>query len=143
MIMNKKSTSPLSIFEELEQDSNINYEKTATRMRIAIQIDDAIKAMGMSQIEFAQKLGQRPSVISKWLSGTHNFTSDTLTEISNALNINIAISKEEGVSYMSDLEVYADFIQSCSTIVTAHYKTSKRTKQENYYSVTSQYAFAI
>lgn len=39
----------------------------------------------MSQRDLADKLGKRESEISKWLSGSHNFTQYTLTKISLAI----------------------------------------------------------
>jgi transcriptional regulator with XRE-family HTH domain len=33
---------------------------------------------GLSKLEFAQALGKRPSEVTKWLSGQHNFTIRTL-----------------------------------------------------------------
>jgi hypothetical protein len=32
---------------------------------------------------------ENPSIVTKWLSGTHNFTVDTLVELGNALDINL------------------------------------------------------
>jgi transcriptional regulator with XRE-family HTH domain len=54
-------------------------------MLLAARIDDARKAKGWSQHEFAEQMGKNPSEISKWLSGTHNFTSDTLWDIEEKL----------------------------------------------------------
>lgn len=63
------------------------YVKTEKNMLLAMRIDKAIKATGMNKVKFAEKIGVNPSVITKWLSGTHNFTTDTLFEIEEALNI--------------------------------------------------------
>lgn len=62
-------------------------EKVRAKMQLAVRLDELIKAAGLSKGEFAARLGKNPSEISKWLSGTHNFTLDTLAEISNAFNI--------------------------------------------------------
>lgn len=59
------------------------------RMLLAVKIDDAIKAKGWSNKRFAEEIGQQPSVISKWLSGTHNFTLDTLSDIEEKLGIEL------------------------------------------------------
>lgn len=77
------------ILQRLEARSSDSYEKVASRMRLAIKIADAIEQSGMSKKEFASKLGKQPSEISKWLSGTHNFTIDTLNDISSVLNIRL------------------------------------------------------
>lgn len=55
--------------------------------RIADQIDDALKASGMSQKELAARLGTSAAAVSRWLSGGHNFTLSTLAKISVLLKI--------------------------------------------------------
>ena len=90
MMMNNKKEN---ILQQLNKGSKVNYEKVASRMRLAIKIADAIESAGISKKELAAKLGKQPSEISKWLSGTHNFTHDTLFEISQVLNINLIATK--------------------------------------------------
>lgn len=41
----------------------------------------------MTKSEFALKVNKQPSEITKWLSGTHNFTIDTICEIAAALDV--------------------------------------------------------
>ena len=43
----------------------------------------------MNQKDLAEKLNKRPSEISKWLSGTHNFTIYTLYDIAKTLNVEV------------------------------------------------------
>lgn len=59
------------------------------RMLLAQKIDDARIASNLSKGDFAKKMGVKPSVITKWLSGTHNFTADTLSDIEEILGINL------------------------------------------------------
>lgn len=49
---------------------------------ISDRIDARIKEMGLTQKEFAQKMGKTEAEVSRWLSGTHNFTIKTLAKIS-------------------------------------------------------------
>lgn len=84
--MNKKRSN---ILQRLENESAATYEKTAMRMRLAIKIADAIAQSGFTQKEFAERMNKKPSEISKWLSGTHNFTIDTLYDISRELGITL------------------------------------------------------
>ena len=70
--------------------SRISPEDTAQierKMNLAVLIFDGIKAKGWTQREFAEKVNKRPSEITKWLSGTHNFTVDTLTQIEFVLDV--------------------------------------------------------
>lgn len=58
-------------------------------MMLAAKIYEAMQQKGISKKQFAQMLGQQPSVITKWLSGTHNFTADTLADIQRVLEISL------------------------------------------------------
>ena len=64
-------------------------EQSKKRMLLAARIDDRIRERGLSNQEFAYMMGKKPSEISKWLSGTHNFTTETLWEIERVLNIQL------------------------------------------------------
>ena len=99
MMMNKKPRTYKSpILSELIQNiSKEELEKTESKMRLALKIAEAIKAKGYNKGEFAKKLNKNNSEISKWLSGTHNFTHDTLILLENELDIalvNSAINKK-------------------------------------------------
>ena len=54
---------------------------------IADEIEDALKAKGMTQKELAQRLGTSPAAVSRWLGGGHNFTLSTLARISVVLDV--------------------------------------------------------
>lgn len=69
------------------------------RMSLAAKIDDALQARGLTNVEFAYMMGKKPSEISRWLSGTHNFTTETLWEIERVLNIQLFVSSPSPVKY--------------------------------------------
>lgn len=50
------------------------------------RIDEQMKAQGISRRELARRTGKRPSEITRWLSGQHNFTLATIAKLSVALN---------------------------------------------------------
>lgn len=52
---------------------------------IADRICEILKKQGKTQRELANALGKKESEISKWLRGTHNFTTQTLARISAIL----------------------------------------------------------
>lgn len=74
----------------LDKINPADYKRTATRMRVAATIADQMEAHGLSKSALAKKMDVPPSVITKWLSGTHNFTIDTLSDISTILNLPIS-----------------------------------------------------
>ena len=89
--MNKKAekySSPL-IKQLMAERNPEETAKVRNRMILAAKIADGIKAKGWNKVGFAKEMGKEPSVITKWLSGTHNFTADTLTEIGRKLNIEL------------------------------------------------------
>jgi transcriptional regulator with XRE-family HTH domain len=74
------------IFDEVTPSELKKVEK---RMMLAQKISEGIKAMGWKKIDFARALKKRPSEITKWLSGTHNFNIDTLFDIEEILGIEL------------------------------------------------------
>jgi transcriptional regulator with XRE-family HTH domain len=73
----------------LAETSDIEKAQINNRMTLAVRLDDLIAARRWSKSEFAAKVGKSPSEITKWLSGTQNFTIDTLIEISLAFNLSV------------------------------------------------------
>ncbi len=71
----------------IDQTPLLTKMKVSVRMRIAARIMDLLGESGLTKSEFASKIGKQPSEITKWLSGTHNFTIETLCEIAIALDV--------------------------------------------------------
>ena len=59
------------------------------RMLLAKKLKQKLLENNMNGVRFANKIGKQPSEISKWLSGNHNFTLDTLLDIEESLNITL------------------------------------------------------
>lgn len=53
---------------------------------ISDRLDAIMKERGISQRELARMTGKRPSEVTRWLSGQHNFTLATIAMLSVALN---------------------------------------------------------
>ncbi|MBQ7527452.1 MAG: helix-turn-helix transcriptional regulator [Bacteroidaceae bacterium] len=53
---------------------------------ISDRLDAIMKERGISQRELARMTGKRPSEVTRWLSGQHNFTLATIAKLSVALN---------------------------------------------------------
>jgi len=71
------------------------YEKVRNTMMLAKKIDEARCKKGWSKTEFAREMGRKPSEVTKWLSGTHNFGTHLLTEIGVKLGIRLLNVREE------------------------------------------------
>jgi transcriptional regulator with XRE-family HTH domain len=109
MKMNKPKRHKSKLIQQIqEQRSVAGFEKTKKRMLLAAKIQDAIKAKGLSYSAFAELMDQHVSVISKWVSGTHNFTADTLFDIEDKLGITLiskTTTQQKEIVYMYKLEV--------------------------------------
>jgi transcriptional regulator with XRE-family HTH domain len=93
--MNKKQTpakkhSSALISGLLNETTTAEKLQVSTKMQVAARLHDLITAAGLSKGAFAEKVNKNPSEITKWLSGTHNFTIDILCEIALALNVPVA-----------------------------------------------------
>ena len=56
---------------------------------IAERLSEILKDKGLTQKDLAKMLNKRDSEISKWLTGRHNFTTQTIASIQNALGCNL------------------------------------------------------
>ena len=60
-------------------------EEVSLNVDIANRIYDLLKKIKMTQREFAALMGKRESEISRWLTGSHGFTTTTLSKIAAVL----------------------------------------------------------
>lgn len=88
--MNKaRKYNSVKLQELLDEVTPLEMEQTKIKMQIAARIEDFMKSKGWNKSKFAEKVGKNPSEITKWLSGTQNFTLDVLTEIAFVLDIEV------------------------------------------------------
>jgi transcriptional regulator with XRE-family HTH domain len=87
---NEPYSSPL-IDGLLDNITPAELQKTKVKMVLAARIDDILQQKGWTKKQFALKLSKSPSEITKWLSGTHNFTIDTLSDICHVLDMDISV----------------------------------------------------
>jgi len=88
--MNNRTSYNSKVLDDLLSEiTSEELSRTEKRMLLAARIDDAIKIKNWKKRDFAKAIGKKPSEISKWLSGTHNFTADTLFDIERILDIHL------------------------------------------------------
>ncbi len=77
---------PSKIFEEA---INSVSPETEARVRLSVEIVERISILmerqHINQNDLAKMLGKSPSEISKWLSGTHNFTLKSIQKLESIL----------------------------------------------------------
>jgi antitoxin component HigA of HigAB toxin-antitoxin module len=61
-------------------------------MEIVDYIYDLLAEMKMKPVDLARALDKKPAEISKWLSGTHNLTLQSITKIEVALDADIIMT---------------------------------------------------
>lgn len=71
------------------QFPNANISKAKKFVRLAARIEQSLIEKGLSKKDFASLLNVQPSVVTKWLSGSHNFTIDTLFDIEKCLGVQL------------------------------------------------------
>ena len=99
---NYKSDEIDDILKSIQPEESYRIEQ---RMLLALKIIKAMKAKGLSKIGFAEKMDKHPSVITNWLSGTHNFTTDTLSDIQRILGINLINVQEKNEQQLAVFQV--------------------------------------
>lgn len=76
-------------------------ELVKKRMQLALKIDEARKAKRLSKSELANAMGSKnPSEATKWLSGTHNFTTDTLFKLEQVLGVSLVHCTNEKLEHV-------------------------------------------
>ena len=53
---------------------------------IVVRVNQILKAKNWSQKDLAERIGKRPSEISKWLKGEHNFTLKSIAKLQAELD---------------------------------------------------------
>ena len=73
---------------------------------LSAKIQEMIKKKNLNNSSFAVLMGVQPSIITRWLKGSHNFTLDTLFDIEYALKKSILLI-DNGISN-DILKIYVD-----------------------------------
>lgn len=98
--MNKSAQENFDFIDDiLEEISPIEMKKIERRMLNAEKIRKTLDSKGWNNSKLLEALNMKSlSIITKWLSGTHNFTQDTLVEIGDVLGINFFETKEPKIT---------------------------------------------
>lgn len=77
--MKRAKTSLRELLDDIKPE-----ERAEARLsfQISNRLDSLMQEKGLSKKQFADAIGKRPSEITRWLSGEHNFTISTLAMLS-------------------------------------------------------------
>lgn len=95
------------IYQNIPQST---FDFVSNRMILASRINETIKSRGWSQKQFADEMGKKPPEISRWLSGTHNFTTDTLWHIEQVLGIRLLVEIESNQAKIFEADNIRKFV---------------------------------
>ena len=85
----RQATTAAKLFDQIVAETPPELKKQLDMsFAIADKLDAALKERGLTQKEFAHMIGHTQAEVSRWMSGTHNFTLATLAKISVALGVN-------------------------------------------------------
>ena len=85
-----KSSNNIAIYSPIVKEAydlipEIEWETDAITENIARRIDELMKEKGISKKQLAELTKRRPSDVTRWLGGGHNFTCRTIALIQHAL----------------------------------------------------------
>ena len=88
-----------SIDTWLEKNGSPEITKLVEKnLAIATKIHELLNLQGLKPADLARLLDKKPSEISKWLTGTHTFTTKTITKIEAVL--------EEDIIHIEPQKIY-------------------------------------
>ncbi len=86
----KQAVGAAELFDQIVAETPPELKKRLDlSFAIADKLDAILKQRGLTQKEFARMIGRSQAEVSRWLSGTHNFTLATLAKISVTLGCSV------------------------------------------------------
>ena len=86
-------TIKASFSDMLAKTSPAIQQEVDLEFAISNKIYELMTERGLSKTQFAQAIGKKPSEITKWLSGQHNFTVRTLSLLSSFFGETLVVIK--------------------------------------------------
>lgn len=134
-----------SIKNLLKKYKKVDERYIRISMDLAAQISAHLKDKGWNQAKFAKKLKKEESEISKWLSGTHNFTVKTLALIESVLDKDlfiIPLDINKGINPEKEIELQTSILNwviltNNITIPVVGFQATSRNYQYTKHSITS------
>ncbi|MES2062585.1 MAG: helix-turn-helix transcriptional regulator [Bacteroidota bacterium] len=76
-------------YHTYDMDNLRSLNRELKSLLLSQKILDALKEKQLSRFSFASLMKVQPSIITRWLSGKHNFTIETLFQIEDCLGIKL------------------------------------------------------
>ncbi len=95
-----------NIKKALEQTPKLQQTITHKKMMLSVKIIERMKQLKWKKLDLVHSLEKNnPSIITKWLSGTHNFTIETLFEIEEVLGITLVDLSSKDLSKVDPINI--------------------------------------
>lgn len=132
---NKPRKITLSIVDELlNETTELEKVQLSDRLDLAIRIEKLIKDQGFkTHKQFADHIHRSVSEVSRWLSGYHNITQNTLSEIAHGLDLRLCdlFNTEVNVQIYSSTQIISS---QPSSVQKKSWKEEKPLYELNYKS---------
>ena len=109
----RKSTLLSNVLAQIDPKEK---ERASQLMAFAVQINEAIIEKGWTKTYLASVMDKEPSEVSKWLSGTHNFTVNTLIDLQHVLEINFFLVEQPKVAEVRFVPIFVPVHTSKNSI---------------------------
>lgn len=88
--MSKAKKIEIALVGKLMKDTSLLQKRQVSdRIALAMKIEGLIKSKFGSYTDFAKHIKRSPTEVSRWVSGTHNLTQSTLSEIAMGLDVEL------------------------------------------------------
>ena len=77
------------LFSAIEK--TLSYKKEKAKVDFTIELQSVIERKGLTRADLARQLGKTNAYVTQILRGERNFTIDTMVELADALDSNLAI----------------------------------------------------
>lgn len=119
------------MFQEALNNVSVHVKNEVDRsFDIAARIDALLKKKGWTKTELAKRTGKKSSEVSKWLSGTQNFTLRTIALIEEVLDCNL-IKVMDGASDNNTVNVH--YVVSIAAVNSAWKQSNSDSKRSGKY----------
>lgn len=82
------------LIKETEKEFPYLSKQVEIKMRIACKLDDRRRELGWTIKDMAKAFDKTPKLMEVWMSGTHNYTIDTIVLIEQVMKFNIINRKK-------------------------------------------------
>lgn len=88
--MSKAKKIEIALVDKLMQKTSpLQKRQIRDRIALAMKIDELIKVKFETYTKFANHINRNVAEVSRWVSGTHNITQSTLSEIAMGLDVDL------------------------------------------------------